>query len=146
MSYNKVILLGNVTRDVVGKTISSGQKVVELGLAVNRTYTQDGEKKEEVTFVDVTFWGKQAETIGKYVTKGMPILIEGRLKMDSWEDDSGNKRQKLKVSGDSFQFVGSKKESSETLETKKTTKISKPKPVDSEGDSMPSSFDDEIPF
>jgi len=95
-SFNKVILMGNVTRDIAVKTLPSGQKVVEIGLAVNRTYTQDGERKEEVTFIDVTFWGKQAETLGQYLQKGNPLLIEGRLKLETW-DQEGSKRQKLKV-------------------------------------------------
>lgn len=100
--------MGNVTRDVVVKTLPSGQKVTDIGLAVNRTYTQNNEKKEEVTFVDITFWGKQAEVLGQYVTKGKPLFVEGRLKYDTWEEPQGTKHSKLRVYGEHFQFIGSR--------------------------------------
>lgn len=141
-SFNKVILMGNVTRDLAIKTLPSGQKVVEIGLAVNRTYTQDGEKKEEVTFIDVTFWGKQAETLGQYLQKGNPLLIEGRLKLETW-DQEGSKRQKLKVIGESFQFIGSKKDDSEGV---KATKKLSPKKELSDEEYLANQSDDEIPF
>lgn len=105
-SYNKVILMGNVTREVVVKTLPSGQKVTEIGLAINRTYTQDGVKKEEVTFVDITFWGRQAEVLEQYLQKGRQLFVEGRLKYDSWTDDTGNKRSRLRIHGENFQFIG----------------------------------------
>ena len=112
-SFNKVILLGNLTRDPEMKMTPSGQPICKFGLAVNRTYTgQDGQKKEEVTFVDVDAFGKQAETIGKYVTKGRQLFVEGRLKLDSWEKN-GEKRSRLSVVLESFQFMdgGKDKES-----------------------------------
>ena len=104
--YNKVILMGNVTRDVVVKTLPSGQKVTDIGLAINRTYTQEGVKKEDTTFVDVTFWGRQAEILEQYLQKGRQLFVEGRLKYDSWTEPDGAKRSKLRVHGESFQFIG----------------------------------------
>ncbi len=105
-SFNKVILLGNLTRDPEMRMTPSGQAICKFALAVNRTYTaQDGQKKEEVTFVDIDSFGKQAETIGKYMTKGRQLFVEGRLKLDSWEKN-GEKRSRLTVVLENFQFVG----------------------------------------
>jgi single-strand DNA-binding protein len=106
-SYNKVLLMGNLTRDVQLKSTSGGQSVAEIGLALNRKYkTKDGQDREEVTYVDCECWGPRAEVISKYFSKGKPIFIEGRLKLDSWEDKDGQKRSKLRVVVDDFQFVG----------------------------------------
>jgi single-strand DNA-binding protein len=107
-SFNKVILLGNLTRDPQLKHLPSNTAVVEFGVACNRKFrTANGEDKEEVTFVDVTSFGKQAEVINQYFQKGKPIFIEGRLKFDSWEDkQGGGKRSKLTVVIENFQFVG----------------------------------------
>jgi single-strand DNA-binding protein len=107
-SFNKVILLGNLTRDPEVRYTPKGTAVTDLGLAVNRTYTADnGEKREEVTFVDVTFWGRTAEVAGEYLKKGRPIFIEGRLQLDTWDDkQSGQKRSKLKVIGENMQMLG----------------------------------------
>lgn len=106
-SFNKVILMGNVTRDPEVKYTAKGTAIAKLGLAVSRKFsTESGEKKEEVTFVDVDFVGKIAETVGKYVKKGDPIHIDGRLKLDSWEDKkTGEKRSKLGVWGEGMQFL-----------------------------------------
>lgn len=99
-SFNRVILLGNVTRDPDLRYIPSGTAVVELGLAVNdRRKSASGEWIEETTFVDVTLWARTAEIAGEYCRKGTPVMIEGRLKLDSWEQD-GQKRSKLRVVGD----------------------------------------------
>lgn len=107
-SYNKVLLMGNLTRDVQLKHTSGNQPVAEIGLAVNRKYrTKDGQDREEVTFVDCECWGTRAEVIAKWFSKGKPIFIEGRLKLDTWEDKDGQKRSKLRVVVDDFQFVGS---------------------------------------
>jgi single-strand DNA-binding protein len=108
-SFNKVILLGNLTRDPEVRYTPKGTAVTDLGLAVNRTYTADnGEKREEVTFVDVTFWGRTAEVAGEYLKKGRPVFVEGRLQLDSWDDKtSGQKRSKLKVIGENMQMLGS---------------------------------------
>jgi single-strand DNA-binding protein len=107
-SFNKVILLGNLTRDPEVRYTPKGSAVADLGIAVNRVYTTDsGEKREEVTFVDVTFWGRTAEVAGEYLKKGRPVFVEGRLQLDSWEDkQSGQKRSKLKVIGETMQLLG----------------------------------------
>lgn len=108
-SFNKVILLGNLTRDPELRYTPKGQAVARLGLAVNRSYKTDtGETREEVTFIDIDAWGKQAELIGQYLRKGSPLFVEGRLKLDQWDDkNSGQKVSKLRVVMETFQFVGS---------------------------------------
>src|ERR1700740_2234762 len=108
-SYNKVILVGNLTRDPELRYTPKGMAVAKIGLAINRTWkSETGETKEEVTFVDVDAFGRQAETIGQYLKKGRPVLIEGRLKYDTWEDKQTNqKRSKLGVVLESFQFMDS---------------------------------------
>ena len=107
-SFNKVILLGNLTRDPEVRYTPKGTAVTELGMAVNRVYTaENGEKREETTFVDVTLWGRTAEIAGEYLKKGRPVLIEGRLQLDTWDDkQSGQKRSKLKVVGEGLQLLG----------------------------------------
>ncbi len=107
-SVNKVILVGNCTRDPEVRYTPKGTAVTDLGLAMNRHYSSDGgEKREETTFVDVTLWGRQAEVAGEYLKKGRPVYIEGRLQMDSWDDKkSGQKRTKLKVVGEQMQLLG----------------------------------------
>ncbi len=108
-SYNKVILAGNLTRDPELKYTPSGMAIAKIGLAMNRKWkTETGEMKEEVTFVDVDAFGRQAETIGQYLKRGRPILIEGRLKLDQWDDkQTGQKRSRLGVVCESFQFLDS---------------------------------------
>jgi single-strand DNA-binding protein len=114
-SFNKVMLLGNLTRDPEVKYTPKGSAVADIGLAVNRTYTTDGgEKREEVTFVDVTMWGRQAEIAGEYLKKGRPLFVEGRLQLDTWDDkQSGQKRSKLRVVCENFQMLGSRDGGSE---------------------------------
>ncbi|MGI8955735.1 MAG: single-stranded DNA-binding protein [Chthoniobacterales bacterium] len=109
-NLNKVLLMGNLTRDPEVRYTPKGTAVAELGIAVNRIYSgENGEKREEVTFVDVTVWGRTAENVGEYLKKGRPVFIEGRLQLDSWEDKtSGQKRNKLKVIADNVQFLGSR--------------------------------------
>ena len=105
-SYNRVVLMGNLTRDVELKYIPSGTAVTDVGLAVNdRRKSQSGEWVEETTFVDVTLWGRTAEVAGEYLSKGSPVLIEGRLKLDTWETD-GQKRSKLRVVAERMQMIG----------------------------------------
>lgn len=108
-SFNKVILAGNLTRDPDLRYTPKGTAIAKLGLAVNRSWTaEDGQKREEVTFVDVDAFGKQAEVIGQYLRKGRPVLIEGRLKLDQWDDkQTGQKRSKLGVVLESFSFLDS---------------------------------------
>jgi single-strand DNA-binding protein len=108
-SFNKVILVGNLTRDPELRYTPKGTAVAKLGLAVNRVWTSEsGEKKEEVTFIDVDVFGRTAENVGQYMRKGRPILIEGRLKLDQWDDkQTGQKRSKLSVVAETVQFLGS---------------------------------------
>ena len=107
-NLNKVMIIGNVTRDPEIKYTPKGSAVTDLGIAVNRVYTPEGgEKREETTYVDVTLWGRQAEIAGEYCKKGRSIYIEGRLQLDTWEDKtSGQKRSKLRVVGENFQLLG----------------------------------------
>ena len=105
-SFNRVILVGNLTRDPELRYIQSGMAVSEIGLAVNdRRKTATGEWVDETTFVDVTLWGRTAETASEYLTKGSPLLVEGRLKLDTWEKD-GQKRSKLRVVCERMQMLG----------------------------------------
>lgn len=107
-NLNKVMLMGNLTRDVEVKYLQNQQAVAKLGLAINRRWkSAEGEAREETTFVDCEAWGKTAEILGKYLSKGRPVFIEGRLKLDQWEKD-GQKFSKLKVVIDAFEFVDSK--------------------------------------
>lgn len=107
-SYNRVVLVGNLTRDVDVRYLQSGTAVTDIGLAVNeRRKNASGEWVEETTFVDVTLWSRTAEIAGEYLSKGSQILIEGRLKLDSWESD-GQKRTKLKVVGDRMVMLGAR--------------------------------------
>lgn len=107
-NFNKVILAGNLTRDPELRYTPKGTAIAKLGLAVNRRWTSEtGEQKEEVTFVDIDAFGRQAETIGQYMKKGRPMLVEGRLKLDTWEDKNTHQKQsKLRVVLESFQFLG----------------------------------------
>ena len=109
-NLNKVMLIGNLTRDPEIKYTPKGTAIADIGLAVNRNYTTEaGEKREEVTFVDVELWGRQAEIVGEYCKKGRPIFVEGRLKLDTWDDkQTGQKRSKLKVVGEQIQLLGSR--------------------------------------
>jgi single-strand DNA-binding protein len=108
-SLNKVFLMGNLTRDIEVKHTPSDQSVASFGIAVNRRFrTKEGEDREEVTFVDCEAWGRTAEVMGQYLNKGRPVFIEGRLKLDQWDDrESGQKRSKIKVVVENFQFVDS---------------------------------------
>jgi single-strand DNA-binding protein len=108
-SYNKVILMGNLTRDVELRHTPTNQAVANIGLAVNRTYkSKEGENREETTFVDCEAWGRTAEVMAQYLSKGRPVMIEGRLKFDQWQDQQGQNRSKLKVVIENFQFIGSR--------------------------------------
>ena len=109
-NFNKVILAGNLTRDPELRYTPKGTAIAKIGIAINRNWTSEtGEKREEVTFVDVDAFGKQAELIGQYFKKGRPILMEGRLKYDTWDDKQTNqKRSKLGVVMESFQFLDSR--------------------------------------
>jgi single-strand DNA-binding protein len=107
-SFNKVIIAGNLTRDPELRYTPKGTAVAKIGLAVNRTWkTESGEQKEEVTFIDVDVFGRQAEVLAQYMKKGRELLVEGRLKLDTWEDkNTKQKVSKLKVVLESFSFIG----------------------------------------
>src|SRR5471032_1762585 len=105
-SLNKVLLMGNLTRDPEVKYTPKGTAVCDLGIAINDSYkAQDGTIKETVTFVDVEVWGRQAETCKQYLSKGRPVFVEGQLRLDQWEQE-GQKKSKLKVRADRVQFLG----------------------------------------
>ncbi len=109
-SFNRVILAGNLTRDPELRYTPKGTAISRITLAVNRSFsTETGERKEEVTFIDVDVWGRQAETIAQFMRKGRPLLVEGRLKLDTWEDKNTHQKQsKLKVVLESFTFIDSR--------------------------------------
>jgi single-strand DNA-binding protein len=145
-SFNKVILLGNLTRDPEVRYTPKGSAVCDLGIAINRSYTLDsGEKREEVTYVDVVLWARLAEIAGEYLKKGRPVFIEGRLQLDTWDDkQSGQKRSKLRVIGETMQLLGGRPPGaggggSEGGESRKAT----PPPKAAE---KAEPDDDEIPF
>lgn len=106
-NLNKVMLIGNLTRDPELRYTPKGTAVADVGLAINRVWTTDqGQKQEETTFVDVTLWGRQAELAQQYLSKGRGVYIEGRLQMDTWDDkETGKKRSKLKIVGEHLQFL-----------------------------------------
>jgi single-strand DNA-binding protein len=112
-NLNRVLLIGNLTRDPELRYTPKGTAVTEIGLAVNRIYSgEDGEKKEETTFVDVTLWARQAEIAGQYLKKGRPVFIEGRLQLDTWDDkQTGQKRSRLRVVAENLQLLGNRQDS-----------------------------------
>ena len=109
-NLNKVMLIGNLTRDPELRYTPKGTAVADIALAINRVWNNEqNQRQEETTFVDITLWGRQAEVVQQYVTKGSPIYIEGRLQLDSWDDkETGKKRSKLRVIGENFQFLSGK--------------------------------------
>jgi len=109
-NFNKVMLMGNLTRDPEIRYTPKGTAVAEIGLAINRYFSgENGDKREETTFVDVTLWGRTAEIAGEYLKKGRPVFIEGRLQLDSWEDkQSGQKRSRLRVVAEGMQLIGAR--------------------------------------
>lgn len=141
-AYNRVIIAGHLTRDVETRYTPKGTAVARLGIAVNRQWkTDSGEEKQEVTFIDVDAFGKQAEVLAQYVKKGHPLLIEGRLKYESWEDKQTNqKRSKLMVVLESFQFLTSKGEGEPTPAATAKAPATKPSaggPPPDDGDEIP---------
>jgi single-strand DNA-binding protein len=150
-NLNRVLLIGNLTRDPEIRYTPKGTAVTEISLAVNRIYSgEDGEKKEETTFVDVTLWARQAEIAGQYLKKGRPVFIEGRLQLDSWDDkQTGQKRSRLRVVAENLQFLGSRQEgegSGSPSAPRRTPSTSappgRPEPRDPDLDAEP----DDIPF
>ncbi|MEM9482017.1 MAG: single-stranded DNA-binding protein [Verrucomicrobiota bacterium] len=154
-NVNKVILIGNLTRDPEFRYTPKGSAVAELGLAVNRYYTTEGgEKREETTFVDITLWGRQAELAQQYLNKGRPVYIEGRLQMDTWQDkNTGQQRSKLKVVGDTMQFLGGRNDGGgggggapPQQRPQQQPQQSAPAPANNDGAQFDTGEDDEIPF
>jgi single-strand DNA-binding protein len=163
-SFNKVILMGNLTRDPELRYTPKGTAVAKLGLAVGRKWRNEaGEMQEETTFVDVDAFGRSAETIGQYLKKGRPIMIEGRLRLDQWEDkNSGQKRSKLNVVLETFQFLDSGRSDDQSGRSDDQSgggggnysggggqsasgRVSRPAPeVQNDPDSLPA--DDDVPF
>ena len=150
-SFNKVILVGNLTRDPELRYTPKGTAVARLGLAVNRQWKTDtGEAREEVTFIDIDAFGRQAEVIGQYCKKGRPIMIEGRLKYEQWDDKQTNqKRSKLLVVLESFQFLGDGNRAGgegapagAPAARRPAASGEAPPPADSEGPPL----DDDVPF
>ena len=149
-NLNRVLLIGNLTRDPEVKYTPKGTAVVDIGIAVNRVYSgEDGEKKEEVTFIDVTLWARQAEVAQEYLKKGRQVFIEGRLQLDTWDDkQTGQKRSRLRVVAENMQMLGSRGESeagSTAASTQRRTTPPPPQrqtPKDPDLDAEP----DDIPF
>lgn len=155
-SYNRVILLGNLTRDPEMKYIPSGTAVTNFGLAMSERYTdrQTGEQKENVCFVDVEAWGRQAEIASEYLSKGRPVFIEGALKFDSWETEDGTRRNKLSVRAFRLQLIGGRRDDDEmaggyadaqpaAASTQAASYQDTPAPAASDA---PSATEDDIPF
>jgi single-strand DNA-binding protein len=140
--YNKVVLLGNLTRDPEMRYTPSGTPVSSFGLAVNRRYRQGEEAKEEVCFVDVTVFGRQAEVAGEYLSKGRLVLIEGRLRWHSWEAEGGQKRSKLDVVADALQLMPRTRDDG----IEPSSRPSMGNPRDREDFDIPPPEDDDIPF
>lgn len=114
-SYNRVVLVGNLTRDPEVRHVPSGTAVADMGLATSETYKgKDGEQKETTCFVDIVAWGRQAETCGEYLAKGSPVLVEGRLQFEQWEAPDGRKRNKLRVRADRVRFLGRRRREAES--------------------------------
>lgn len=158
-SLNKVLLIGNLTRDPDVRMLTNGRPVCNFGIALNRNYKDaEGNKREEVTFVDVECYGPRAEAIGRFFSKGRSIFVEGRLKLDQWESKEGEKRSAIRVVLDNFEFVDSKQDSStggqEQLSNSATTKPSNANSADSSTienstESSPSAdpdLDEDVPF
>ena len=148
-SFNKVILVGNLTRDPELRYTPKGTAVAKVGLAVNRNWTSEsGEKKEEVTFVDVDIFGRTAENVSQYMRKGRPILIEGRLKLDQWDDkQTGQKRSRLGVVAETVQFLGGGQEGGAGPSRPARPSGAAPSaPANTGGDEGPPPEDDDVPF
>jgi len=150
-SFNKVILVGNLTRDPELRYTPKGTAIAKIGLAVNHKWRNEaGELKEEVTFVDVEVWSKTAENVGKYMRKGSPILIEGRLKLDQWDDkQTGQKRSKIVVVGETVQFLGGANRDdaggNSNAPVNRSATAAKPPATEADAD-MPPPEQDDVPF
>ena len=142
-NFNKVYLIGNLTRDPELRVTPKGTAVCQFGLAVNRQFKDEaGNSRDETTFVDIESWGRQGETIAKYCTKGRPLFVEGRLKFEQWEDKtSGQKRNRLKVVLESFQFIGGRDNANE-----QGAPSSRPSPSARNETMDADALDEDVPF
>ena len=147
-SYNKVILMGNLTRDPELRYLPSGAAVANFGIAVNRVYNdrQSGERKEDVCFVDITAWSRQAEVCNEYLRKGSPVFLEGRLNFNSWETDDGQRRSKLDVVAERIQLVGGRQDGDGGGAYDQAPAGSMPSSPEFSGEQGQSTTDDDIPF
>ena len=152
-SFNKVILAGNLTRDPELRYSPNGKAIAKFALAVNRNWTTEtGEKKEEVTFIDIDAFGRQAEVISQFMKKGRPLLVEGRLKLDQWDDkQTGQKRSRLGVVLESFTFLDSNRageggESEVPRSRPAPSRAAAPAPAPSAPDDSAAPSDDDVPF
>ena len=147
-NLNKVLLIGNLTRDPQLTYLPSQTPVVEFGLAINRRWTaQDGAKREETCFVDCRCFGRQAETLNKYVRKGNPLFVEGRLQLDTWTSQEGQRRSKHRVTVETFQFLGSPNRATQGPSTDTGhAGEAESQQFESSQDVPPSGPDDDIPF
>ena len=145
-SYNRVVLMGNLTRDVELRYTPSGTAVTDISLAVNERVKRNDQWSDEVHFFDVTLWGRTAEIAGEYLSKGSPVLIEGRLKHDRWEQD-GQKRSKVKIVGEKMQMLGKGGGGGGGGGSNSSNQSSAPQPVAASAQSSQSTPpDDEVPF
>jgi single-strand DNA-binding protein len=157
-SFNKVLLLGNLTRDPELRVTPKGTSICQFGLAVNRQFKDEsGATRDETTFVDIEAWGKQGELVSKYLTKGSPCFVEGRLRLDTWDDkQSGQKRSKLKIVLENVQFLGGRTgapgaaggQGSEEYDQSAEPRSSVPPPRGPSRPAAPSSHvaDEDVPF
>jgi single-strand DNA-binding protein len=143
-NFNKVILAGNLTRDPELRYTPKGTAVARIGMAINRNWKNDaGEKQEEVTFVDVDAMGRQAEVVAQYMKKGRPLMVEGRLKLDQWEDkQTGARRSQLRVFLESFTFIDGANDNAATSPEPTRTRPPAPRPAPT----MPGQSEDDGPF
>ena len=156
-SFNKVILVGNLTRDPELRYTPKGTAIAKIALAVNRNWrSESGEQREEVTFVDVDVFGRTAENVGQYMRKGRPILVEGRLRLDSWDDkNTGQKRSRLGVVAETVQFLGGGREGGDDYAPRSAAAPQpqrpagpppSPRPAPAPYDDGPPPEDDDVPF
>ena len=146
-NLNKVLLMGNLTRDPELRYLQSGTAVCDFGLAMNRKWRSGtGEQKEEVCFVDVTFFGRTAEVVSEFMKKGRPMFIEGRLKLDTWTGKDGQKRSKLHVIGENMQFIDSRGSREATGQTGQRPSAGKTTPENTAPEKNFDIEDDSIPF
>lgn len=146
-SFNKIILLGNLTRDPELRVTANGASICKFGMACSRTFSaQDGTRREETLFVDVDAFGRPAEIISKYMAKGRPIMVEGRLRLDQWESQTGEKRSKHTVVLESFQFVGGRQDGDNQVDGASPYEAKAPAQRAAANASTMGDIDEDVPF